>query len=168
MKSFNLRKLVLVSLMSALSLGLYALENLIPPVFPVPGVKLGLANVITLICLYVLNGKCAFAVLFIRVLLSSLLFAHPVALVFSMAGAVVSFVVMLFLKRFISDENIWALSVFGAFGHNLGQVLVAVIVTSQLSVAYYFLFLIISSVVTGVFTGICAQAAVKKLKSINF
>lgn len=166
MKSVNTRKLVLASLMAAFSLGLYALESLIPPIVPIPGVKLGLANVITLICLYTLGTRLSFAMLCVRIAISSLLFGTPMSLLFSISGGLLSFVVMLVLKKYISDENIWALSVFGAFGHNIGQVAMAVIVTSQLSVAYYFLFLIISSVVTGVFTGICAQTAVRHVKRL--
>ena len=166
MKHTTTKKLVLASLMAALSMGLYALESLVPPIVPIPGVKLGLANVITLICLYVIGAKLSFAVLSVRIALSSLLFGSPMSLLFSISGGVLSFVVMLVLKKYISHENIWALSVFGAFGHNLGQVAMAVVVTSQLSVAYYFLFLIISSVVTGVFTGICAQSAVRHLKRL--
>ena len=164
MKKHNLSKLVLTSLLAAISLGVYALESLIPPVVPVPGVKLGLANAVSLIALYILGGKCAIAVVFIRIFLSSLLFGQPVSFLFSVSGGLISFGVMFLLKRFFDDNNIWALSVFGAFGHNLGQIAAAVIITSELAVAYYFLFLIISSVITGVFTGICAQYAVKMLR----
>ena len=166
MKEKKLSILVLVSVMSALSLGLYALESLIPPVVPVPGVKLGISNVITLICIYIIGTKPSFLVLIVRILLSSLLFSQPVSLVFSLFGGILSFFVMVILKRFLDKSNIWAISVFGAFAHNFGQIIAAILITSELSVAYYFLFLIISSVLTGVFTGICAQTAVKKLEKI--
>lgn len=164
MKKTASSKLVLTSLLAAISLGVYALESLIPPVVPVPGVKLGLANAVSLIALYILGGKCAFAVVFIRIFLSSLLFGQPISLIFSISGGLVSFGVMFLLKRFFDDGNIWALSVFGAFGHNIGQIVAAVIITSELAVAYYFLLLVISSVITGVFTGVCAQYAVKMIK----
>ena len=166
MKEKKLFSLVLVSVMAALSLGLYALESLIPPIVPVPGVKLGISNVITLICIHIIGTKKAFAVLLIRIFLSSLLFGQPVSLVFSLFGGILSFVVMAILIRFFDKSNIWAVSVFGAFSHNFGQIIAAVIITRELTVAYYFLFLIISSVVTGVFTGICAQTAIKKLEKI--
>ena len=166
MKKTKLSQLVLVSLMAALSLGLYALETMIPPLVPVPGVKLGLSNVITLICLYILGTKSAFAVLIIRIFISSLLFGQPVSLVFSLFGGIMSFMIMAVLKAFFDKCNIWAISVFGAFAHNLGQISAAVLITGEFAVTYYFLFLIISSVVTGVFTGVCAQSAVKKLEKI--
>lgn len=166
MKEKKLSSMVFVSVMAALSLGLYALESLIPPIIPVPGVKLGLSNVITLICIYIIGRKAAFAVLIIRIFLSSLLFGQPVSLVFSLFGGILSFVVMALLIRFFDKSNIWAISVLGAFSHNFGQIIAAVIITRELTVAYYFLFLVISSVVTGVFTGICAQTAIKKLEKI--
>ncbi len=153
--------------MAAVSLAIYALENMIPPIFPIPGVKLGLANCITLICLYIIDTKCAFAVLSIRIILSSLLFGQPVSLIFSICGGFLSFVAMVILKKVFSRDNIWAISVFGAFAHNIGQIAAAVAITGQMEVAYYFLFLAISSIITGIFTGICAQNFVNKIKFIN-
>ncbi len=166
MKAIHTKKLVLISLMASLSLGLYSLESLIPPLVPVPGVKLGLANVITLICLYIINIPGAFAVLFIRIGLSSLLFGHPMSFIFSLSGGLFSFAVMVILKKIMSRDNIWAISVFGAFAHNIGQILAAIIITSQLSFMYYFLVLIISSILTGVFTGVLAQNFIKKYKNV--
>ncbi len=160
--------LVLISVMASLSLGLYALESLIPPIIAVPGVKLGLANVITLVCIYIIGTKNALAVLLLRIFLSAIIFGQPVSLTFSLFGGLLSFFAMAVLKRLLCEENIWAISVFGAFFHNLGQIIAAVIITGEITVAYYFLILIISSVITGVFTGICAEYAVKKLKKLNF
>jgi len=160
-------KLVLTSVIAAISIAVYILESLVPPIVPVPGVKLGLANAITLIALYILGAKCAFGVLLVRIFISSLLFGQPVSLMFSISGGLLSFGVMFFLKHIMCDDNIWAISVFGAFAHNFGQIVSAVIITSQLEVAYYFLILIISSVITGVFTGVCAQSAIKKIKKIK-
>ena len=119
MKEKKLFSLVLVSVMAALSLGIYALESLIPPIVPIPGVKLGLSNVITLICIYIIGRKAAFAVLLIRIFLSSMLFGQPVSLVFSLFGGIIAFFVMAILKSFFDKSNIWAISVFGAFAHNL-------------------------------------------------
>ena len=162
-------KLVTTALIAALSLGVYAIESAIPPLVAVPGVKLGLANAVTLAGLYILGRGCTFWALFIRIAVSSLLFAHPVSFLFSISGGLVSYGVMSLLMPFFDDDSIWALSVFGAFGHNIGQIAVAIILTKQLAVAYYFLVLVISSVVCGVFTGLCAMYAVKKLKKIiNF
>jgi len=160
-------KLIMVSIASLVSLGVYTLETLIPPVLPIPGVKLGLANAITLISMYILGNKCAFGALIIRILISSLLFGQPISMLFSISGGLISFGVMYFLKRIMDEKNIWALSVFGAFGHNIGQIIMAVIITREIAVMYYFLFLVISSVVTGVFTGLTAQFTISRLKIIK-
>ena len=163
----NSKKITRTALLITMAVLLGYVESLFPPIVPVPGIKLGLANVITLICLYIIGTKLAFAVLLLRIFLSALIFGQPISLAFSLFGGLLSFFAMSVLKRFLCDENIWAISVFGAFFHNLGQIIAAVIITGELSVAYYFLVLIISSVITGAFTGICAGCAVKKLKKIN-
>ena len=167
MKNNKTTRLILIALMSSISLALYGIETFIPPLVPLPGVKMGLANVVTLVCMYVLNVRASFVVLLVRIALSSILFGQPVSFLFSLSGGVLSFCTMALLKRYTDESNIWALSVFGSFAHNLGQIIAAVIITGELSVAYYFLFLIISSVITGVCTGACAQTAIKKLKKLH-
>ena len=161
----NTRKTVLVALMACLALGIYALESIVPPIVPVPGVKLGLANVVTLVAIYVLGCRAAFATLLIRIVLSSLLFGQAMSFLFSLAGGVLCWVAMRFASRFFGTSQVWIVSVFGALFHSAGQILVAIAVTSQLAVAYYFLFLIISSIISGIFTGICASYCIKFLKN---
>jgi len=159
------RKMVLASLFVAVALGLYGLECTIPPVVPIPGVKLGIANTITLVCVYTIGKKEAFAVLMLRIFLSSLLFGQAVSLMFSLTGGILSFATVCVLSKFMSEDNLSAVSVFAAFAHNIGQIIVAMLITRQLAVAYYFLALIISSVVTGYFNGICAHYTVKFVKN---
>lgn len=161
------KKLVLISLFVCLSITVYAIEGLIPTLVPVPGVKLGLANIITLTAIYILGKKEAFLILILRIALTTVLFGQVMSLWFSLAGGVLSFGIMALLSRFMDECNIWAISVFGAFGHNIGQIAVAVIVTRQLAVAYYFLFLVISSIVTGILTGVCAKMCITKARRIN-
>ncbi len=159
------RKLVLASLFVAAALGLYGLECAIPPIVPVPGVKPGIANIVTLVCIYLLGKKEAFAVLMLRIFLSSILFGQAMSLTFSLAGGLLSFSVMCLLSKYMSEDNMWAVSVFAAFAHNLGQIAVAILITGQIAVAYYFLFLVISSVITGCFNGICALYSVRIMKN---
>lgn len=161
----NTRKTVLVALLACLALGIYALESIVPPIVPIPGVKLGLANVITLVTIYVLGFRAAFATLFIRIALSSLLFGQAMSFLFSLAGGVLCWVAMCFSSRFFDISQVWIVSVFGALFHSLGQIIVAIAVTSELAVAYYFLFLIISSIIAGTFTGICASYCIRFLKN---
>ncbi len=159
-------KLVLTALMSGLALGIYALESLIPPIVPLPGVKLGLANAVSLVCLYILGVKETLAIIAVRVVISSLLFANPIAMLFSLCGALLSFFVMLILKRLMSEVNIWAISIFAALAHNMGQLLMAVIITGQIEIMYYFFILTLSAIICGAFTGVLAGASVSRLKKI--
>ncbi|MBQ4629509.1 MAG: Gx transporter family protein [Clostridia bacterium] len=161
------KKMIVISLFVCMSVAIYAIESMIPTLIPIPGVKPGLANIITLVSIYILGKKEAFLILMLRIALTTLLFGQVMSMWFSLAGGILSFVVMSCLSLFMDEDNIWAISVFGAFAHNVGQIAVAVIVTRQLAVTYYFLFLIISSIVTGVFTGICSKLCIKQAKRIN-
>lgn len=159
-------KLVLTALMAGLALGIYALESLIPPIIPIPGVKLGLANAVSLVCLYILGARETLAVISVRVVISSVLFSNPVSMLFSLCGALLSFAVMLCLKKIMDEANIWAISIFAALAHNIGQLILAVVITGELNLWYYFLVLSLSAIVSGAFTGILAGASVSKLKKI--
>lgn len=150
-----------------LSLGIYALESIIPPLIPFPGVKLGLANIITLVSIYVIGRKEALLIVVGRIFLSSLLFGQVMSFWFSFAGGMISFVAMAILSYFMDESNIWAVSVFGAFFHNMGQFAVAMVITGQYALLYYFLVMIISAVFTGVFVGICAKLCINKARKIN-
>ncbi len=159
-------KLVLTALMAGLALGVYALEGLIPPIVPLPGVKLGLSNAVSLVCLYILGAKETLAIIAVRVIISSLLFANPISMLFSICGALLSFLVMLILKKIMSEANIWAISIFAALAHNAGQLLMAVLIIGQAELVYYFFVLMLSAIICGAFTGILAGASVNKLKKI--
>jgi len=159
------KKLVLASLYVAIALGLYGLECAIPPILPIPGIKLGIANTVTLVCMYTIGKKEAFAVLILRIFLSSLLFGQAVSLMFSVTGGLLSFATVYLCSKFMSEDNMGAISVLAAFAHNAGQIIVAILITRQIAVAYYFLILVISSIVTGYFNGICAIYTVKFVKN---
>ena len=161
----NARKIVLISLFSCMALGIYALELLIPPIIPIPGVKLGLSNIVILVAMYVLGKKEAFLVLMLRIGLSFLLFGQAMSFLFSLGGGLLCFLAMSFAHRFLDNSQIWAVSMIGAVFHSLGQIIVAVAVTSLFSVAYYFLFMLIFSLVSGIFTGLCAKYTIKFLKN---
>ncbi len=163
----NARKTVLIALFSCLALGIYALEMLISPIVPIPGVKLGLSNVIVLVAMYILGKKEAFCVLMLRILLSFLLFGQVMSFFFSLGGGMMCFLAMSLASGFLDRSQIWAVSMIGAIFHSLGQIIVAVAVTSQISVAYYFLVMLIFSLVTGLFTGICAKYSIRFLQNRN-
>lgn len=149
------KKLTTLALLTTIALALSAIESLIPPFVPIPGIKLGLANIITLFIL--LNGshKDAFLVLLMRILLSSFAFGNAFSAMYSLAGGLFCFVAMCILNRFLKGELIFLTSVIGALFHNIGQILIAYYITKVPGVLLYLPFLIISGILTGIFTGLC-------------
>ena len=138
-------------------------EMLIPVPVPIPGVKLGLANVIIIIMMYFMDTKSAFFVSLIRVVLSGLLFAGFAGLLYSLAGAMLSFAVMALLKK--TDKfSIVGVSIAGGVFHNVGQIIVAALAVENVKMAYYLPFLLVSGVVTGMLIGIVAKTALGYLK----
>ena len=140
-------------------------ESLIPPLVAVPGVKIGLANIVTVFLLYTLGWRAAGCVSLIRVLLSALLFGNVQSLIFALSGAALSFIVMVVVKKLLPFGKV-GVSVLGAVAHNAGQVAAAVIVMETAALAYYFIPLVISGTVAGVFVGILAAILTIRLEKI--
>lgn len=157
------KRIAYCGLFAALAILMGYVELLIPMPILIPGVKLGLANVIIVIMLYFMDARSAFFVSLIRVLLSGLLFAGFAGLLYSLSGAMLSFAVMLLLKR-TERFSIVGVSVAGGIFHNVGQIVVAALVVENVRMAYYLPFLLVSGVVTGIVIGIVAQTALKYLK----
>jgi len=157
------KKIPYYGLFAALAILMGYVEFMIPIPVPIPGVKLGLANVIVIIMLYFMDTKSAFFVSLIRVLLSGLLFAGFAGLLYSLAGAMLSFLVMAALKK-TGRFSIVGVSVSGGVFHNVGQIVVAALVVENVRMAYYLPFLLISGVVTGFLIGIVARTALGYLQ----
>ena len=152
------KKIPYYGLFAALAILMGYVEMMIPVPVPIPGVKLGLANVIIIIMMYFMDVKSAFFVSLIRVLLSGLLFAGFAGLLYSLAGAMCSFLVMALLKK--TDRfSIIGVSLAGGVFHNVGQIIVAALAVENVKMAYYLPFLLVSGVVTGIVIGIVAKTA---------
>ncbi|MCR5610875.1 MAG: Gx transporter family protein [Clostridiales bacterium] len=158
----NTKLLAVLGVSTAAAMILSYLETLIPMNFAVPGVKIGLANLVTLFLLIKIDWKSAAAVTAVRVLLSSLLFGSFTSLAYSLAGAVLSLAVMGLLKK---TERFTALgiSIAGAVSHNAGQVIMAVILLSTKEIAYWLPVLIVTGTVTGLAVGAVGALLVKKI-----
>ena len=156
MNSFPLKRLTVLGLFAALSLAVFAIESVIPPLVPIPGIKLGLANIITLIVISNYSNKDALLVLFVRIVLSSLFFGQAMSFLYSLAGGLLCLLAMGLANRALQGHFLFLTSIFGAIFHNLGQIGIALLLTSTLGVLTYLPFLIISGIVTGLFTGLCA------------
>lgn len=157
------KKIPYYGLFAALAILMGYVEMLIPIPVPIPGVKLGLANVIIIIMMYFMDVKSAFFISLVRVILSGLLFAGFAGLLYSLSGAMLSFLVMALLKK--TDKfSIVGVSIAGGVFHNVGQIIVAALAVENVKMAYYLPFLLVSGVVTGMLIGIVAKTALGYLK----
>ncbi len=157
------KKIPYYGLFAALAILMGYVEMLIPVPVPIPGVKLGLANVIIIIMMYFMDTKSAFFVSLIRVVLSGLLFAGFAGLLYSLSGAMLSFAAMALLKK-TGKFSIVGVSIAGGVFHNVGQIIVAALAVENVKMAYYLPFLLLSGVVTGMLIGIVAKTALGYLK----
>ena len=156
-------RLAFLSVATALAMILAFVESQIPPLSAIPGVKLGLANIVTVFLLYRLGWREAVAVSAIRVLLSALLFGSFVSLMYSAFGAVLSLLVMIPSKRFLPFSPI-GVSVLGAVAHNGGQILAALILLGNAAIVYYLVPLVISGTLAGVCIGILGGIVAERVK----
>lgn len=156
-------KIAHYGLFAALAVLMGYVEMLVPVPVPVPGVKLGLANVVVLTMLYYMDAKSAFFISLVRVVLCGLLFAGFAGLLYSLAGALLSFAAMALLKK-TGRFSIIGVSVAGGVFHNVGQITVAALAVENVKMAYYLPFLLVSGVVTGFLIGFVAQSALRYLK----
>ena len=157
------KKIPYYGLFAALAILMGYVEMMIPVPIPIPGVKLGLANVIIIIMMNFMDTKSALFVSLVRVFLSGLLFAGFAGLLYSLAGAMLSFAVMALLKK-TGKCSIIGVSLAGGVFHNVGQVTVAALVVENVKMAYYLPFLLVSGVVTGILIGIVAKTALGYIK----
>ena len=156
-------KIATSALMIALAMILSFVESQIPSFFPIPGIKLGLANIAVIFALYRLSIKDAIVVSLIRVVVVSTLFGTSLTLAYSLSGAVLSLLIMVLLKK--SDRfSIVGVSVAGGISHNIGQIIMAIILMHNSVISYYLPFLIISGIVTGVVIGLVSAKIVERVK----
>ncbi len=161
------RKLVLMSLLTAAALTIFVIENQIPLPVPIPGVKLGLANIITLVAMLLLGRKEAGAILLVRVLMGAMFAGSPSTLLFSAAGGLFAYLVMCLTTGVFSDSQLWIVSALAGVAHNAGQLLACALVVKTPGVLAYAPILAASGVITGVFTGFAAMYLIRALRGMR-
>ncbi len=162
-RSLSPGKLTVLSLMTALSLMIFFLESLLPSPVPIPGIKLGLSNIVTLILLNRYGAREALPVLLCRILLSCFFFSQAVSLAYSLTGGLFCLLTMTVIQALLQKRFLCLTSIFGAIAHNIGQMTVALALTRVPGVLAYLPFLMISAAVTGLFTGLCAHFSLQRL-----
>ena len=153
-------------MMIAAALILSYLESQIPAFFAVPGMKLGLTNVVVLTALYMMDSKSAMAINVVRIVLISFLFGGFSAMIYSLAGGMLSTAVMILLKK-TGCFSIVPVSIAGGVSHNIGQIIVAVIVLNTSGIAWTLAALWISGLVSGALIGLLAGQLVKRLPGVS-
>ena len=157
------RKIAYLGVFLALALILSYVESLIPFYLGIPGVKLGLTNLIVVVMLYCTGTKEAFGVSVARILLAGFLFGNLFSILYSLAGGVLSFIVMCLLKK-TGRFHVISVSVTGGISHNLGQLIAAAFVVETYDIFYYMPFLLIAGVATGFVIGMLAQEFVLRFE----
>ncbi len=150
----KLKKLLVLSLFTAVSLVLFAVEAQFP--LPVPGIKLGLANVVTLFLLTRFSVRDGAAVLAVRILLGSLLVGQGASLLYSAAGGAAALLVMALSVRILKGRSVWFSSVLGGIFHNAGQLAAAWLLLGG-GVLYCAPLLLVSGIAMGLLTGLVTQ-----------
>ena len=148
---------------TAFAMVLAYVEILLPPIFTsIPGIKMGLPNIIIVFLLYRYGPAFASAVSLVRIVLVSMLFGNIMAFMYSLAGAALSLIIMLILRRlkFLSTVGV---SVCGAVCHNIGQILMAMFLLDTSELGYYLVVLIVTGTIAGVLIGLCAASLEKRV-----
>ena len=148
--------------LTALALIFSYIEFLVPLPIAIPGIKLGLANIVCLVCLYALGEKHAFLINVTRIALAALLFGSVFSALYALAGGVVSFAVMVLLKR-TKRFSVCGVSMAGGVFHNLAQLAVAGLLVESAQVFYYFPVLLLSGMATGIGIGILATLILRSI-----
>jgi len=154
----------LCGMLIALGLLMGYLEFLLPLPIGIPGIKLGLANLVTVVALYCFNRPAAAVVSISRIFLSSLLFGNFTAFCYSLAGGACSLLIMMVSKRYL-DDRVCTVSMLGGITHNIAQLLVASLLFDNIVIAFYLPILIISGALTGFGIGLAVIPIVKVLKN---
>jgi len=171
------KKLIIMAVLTAAALIIFIIEAQVPLPIPVPGVKLGLANAVTLFALFYGRGakqdtrgsvhlttSDAFMILVCRIILGALFTGRILAFFYSITGGLLGFAAQALVKRYVSVKQIWVCGAIGAIFHNVGQILAAIIVTGTPAIAAYLPILIIAGVITGIVTGLVAQITLSRIR----
>lgn len=165
MKNDKVKRIALFGMLTALAFTFSYLESLIPFNFGIPGVKLGLANLVLVVALYTMKPYEAFAVSLIRIFLAAITFGNFYSLLYSLCGGLLSFAVMYLTKK--TKLSVIGVSILGGIFHNLGQIIVAAIVMHTSRIVYYFPVLLVAGLVTGMLMGVISRLVIDRLDKIR-
>lgn len=160
------KKIAQLGLLSAIALTIFMLEAQIPPLVPIPGVKLGLSNIVTVFAVFAIGARAGFAVLAVRIFLGAVFAGNFGSIIYSAAGGFLAIAVTIGLQKILTKNQLWVAGVLGAIAHSIGQMIAAVTVTATPELVIYLPVMITISIVTGLFTGLCAQMLLNRGEKI--
>ena len=160
------RKLTTMALLCAIALTIFMVEAQIPAPIPIPGVKLGLSNIITVYAVFALGAKEGALILFARIFLGAVFSGNFGTIFYSAAGGALAILTTIGLKLVLRESQLWIAGCLGAIAHSVGQMIMAVWLTGTPSLLIYLPVMILCSIFSGVFTGLCAQILVKRGKDL--
>ena len=161
------KKLTRMALLTAIALTIFMIEAQIPALVPIPGVKLGLANIVTVFAVFTMGSKEGAMILAARIFLGAVFAGNFSTIFYSAAGGACAILVTIGLKRILTKNQLWVAGALGAVAHSIGQMAVAVAMTGTPGLLVYLPVMILCGIITGLFTGLCAQFLVKRGKEIG-
>ena len=162
MNTIKTRKLTTLGLLTAIALTIFMVENQIPALVPVPGVKLGLANIVTVFTVFTLSPKDGILVLCARVFLGAVFAGNFSTIFYSAAGGLLAILATIVLKKILKQNQLWVAGCVGAIAHSIGQMAMAILLLGTPSLIVYLPVMIAVSIITGLFTGFSAQYLVNR------
>ncbi|MCL2247862.1 MAG: Gx transporter family protein [Oscillospiraceae bacterium] len=161
----NIKKLTYMAILTTLAIIIHVAESWIPLPIPIPGVKLGLSNIVIIFAMFSLAHPAeAVPILVIRILVGALITGNLIAFTYSLTGGIFAFIAMFLIKRYIAANQIWVLGIMGAIFHNIGQIAIAIVITGTPWIVSYLPTLIIAGILTGAITGLTAQLTLLRLR----
>lgn len=158
----RVRKMTVMALLTAIALTIFMVEAQLPALSPVPGIKLGLANIVTVFTVFTLGAGEGVMVLGMRIFLGAIFAGNFSTILYSGSGGLCAVAMTILMKKILTKKQLWVAGVLGAIAHSLGQMGAAILITGTPGLALYLPVMIVVSILTGSFTGLCAQFLVNR------
>jgi heptaprenyl diphosphate synthase len=158
------KRLTKLSLLTAIALTIFLVEAQLPSLVPIPGVKLGLSNIVTVYAVFAMGPWDAVMILFVRVFLGAVFSGQMTTLLYASAGGLCAILVTIALRPILTNKQLWVAGCLGAVAHSIGQMAMAILITSTVQLLIYLPVMCLCSIFTGLFTGLCAQFLLERLK----
>lgn len=156
------KKLTVMALLSAVALIIFTVEAQIPAIVPIPGIKLGLSNIVTVFAVFTLGPLEAVLILFVRIFLGAVFAGNFSTILYSLAGGGLALLISIGLRKVLKRNQLWVAGCLGAVAHSVGQMVAAILISGTPSLILYLPVMIACSILTGLFTGLCAQLLVNR------